>query len=88
MLIGKDVPSERNARLLAAELLARIRRGEKVNEVKREERVAARAGKPTLRVLLNQWIEEPARQRNIAGASLRPSRGPSCCALYYHSPDQ
>lgn len=58
LLIGKDVPPERNARLLAAELLARIRRGEKVNEAKREERVAARAGKPTLKVLFEQWLDE------------------------------
>lgn len=58
LLIGKDVPPERNARLLAAELLSRIRRGEKVNEAKREERVAARAGKPTLKVLFEQWLDE------------------------------
>lgn len=58
LLIGKDVPPVRNARLLAAELLARIRRGEQVNETRREERVAARAGRPTLRVLFEQWLEE------------------------------
>lgn len=58
LLIGKDVAPDRNARLLAAELSARIRRGEDVNEAKREERVAARAGRPTLRVLFEHWLEE------------------------------
>ncbi len=58
LLIGKDVPPERNARLLAAELLARIRRGENVNEAKRAERVAAKTGRPTLRMLFEQWLDE------------------------------
>ena len=37
LLIGKDVPADRNARLLAAELSVRIRRGENVNDARKEE---------------------------------------------------
>lgn len=58
LLIGKDVPPERNARLLAAELLARIRRGENVNATKRAAKVAANFGSPTLRALFEQWLDE------------------------------
>jgi len=58
LLIGKDVPPERNARLLAAEILARIRRGEDVNATKRAARVAAKTGRPTLRALFEQWLDE------------------------------
>lgn len=58
LLLGKDVAPERNARLLAAELSARIRRGEDVNQTKRTAQVTANAGKPTLRELFNQWLED------------------------------
>lgn len=58
LLVGKDVSPDRNARLLAAEMSARIRRGENVNETKREGRIAERAGKPTLRELFNAWLED------------------------------
>lgn len=58
LLLGKDVAPERNARLLAAELSARIRRGEDVNQTRRAAQVAANAGAPTLRVLFKQWLED------------------------------
>jgi len=70
LLLGKDVPPERNARHLAAELLARIRRGVDVNEVKRMERVAAKAGRPTLQVLFEQWLAE---YRSSAKRDPRPN---------------
>ncbi len=58
LLIGKDVPPERNARLLAAEVLARIRRGEDVNQSKRQSKAESRATRATLRKLFADWMEE------------------------------
>lgn len=58
LLIGKDVPADRNARLLAAELSVRIRRGENVNDARKEERIVERASKRTLRDLFQDWLED------------------------------
>lgn len=58
LLVGKDAAPERNARLLAAEISARVRRGESVNDARREERRAAAEVRPTLRTLFERWMTE------------------------------
>lgn len=58
LLVGKDAAPERNARLLAAEISARVRRGESVNDARREERAAARSVRPTLRTLFERWMSD------------------------------
>ncbi len=58
LLVGKDAAPERNARLLAAEISARVRRGESVNDARRQERVAARSVRPTLRTLFERWMAD------------------------------
>lgn len=58
LLVGKDAAPERNARLLAAEISARVRRGESVNDARRQERAAARSVRPTLRTLFERWMAD------------------------------
>jgi len=58
LLVGKDAAPERNARLLAAEISARVRRGESVNDARRQERAAARSVRPTLRTLFERWMTD------------------------------
>lgn len=58
LLVGKDAAPERNARLLAAEISARVRRGESVNDARRQERTAARSVRPTLRTLFERWMAD------------------------------
>lgn len=58
LLLGSGVAPERNARLVAAELSSRLRRGEDVNQTKREERIAAQKSDVTLRVLFSRWMAD------------------------------
>jgi integrase len=55
LLLGRGVPPERNARFLAGAIVARLRGGEDVNAVKREEAIASRAGAKTLGDLFDDW---------------------------------
>jgi hypothetical protein len=57
LLLGSGVAPDRNARLVASELSARMRRGEDVNLTKREERVSAKKSDVTLRVLFKRWMD-------------------------------
>lgn len=58
LLLGTGVAPDRNARLVAAELSARLRRGEDINQTKREERIAAQKSDVTLRVLFQRWMDD------------------------------
>ncbi len=58
LLLGSGVAPDRNARLVAAELSSRLRRGEDVNQTKRAERIAARKSEVTLRVLFSRWMAD------------------------------
>lgn len=58
LLLGTGVAPDRNARLVAAELSARLRRGEDINQTKREERIAAQKSDVTLRVLFRRWMDD------------------------------
>lgn len=58
LLLGTGVAPDRNARLVAAELSARLRRGEDINQTKREERIAAKKSEVTLRVLFSRWMAD------------------------------
>lgn len=58
LLLGTGVAPDRNARLVAAELSARLRRGEDINQTKREERIAAQKSDVTLRMLFGRWMTD------------------------------
>ncbi|MFG6466731.1 site-specific integrase [Roseateles sp. BYS87W] len=58
LLLGAGVAPDRNARLVAAELSARLRRGEDINQTKREERLATQKSEVTLRVLFSRWMAD------------------------------
>lgn len=58
LLLGSGVAPDRNARLVASELSARLRRGEDINLTKREERIAAQKSDVTVRVLFKRWMDD------------------------------
>lgn len=56
LLIGKEAATERNARLIASELSARLRRGENVNATRRQVQHDAQRGVETLRTLFDDFL--------------------------------
>ncbi len=58
LLLGSGLVPDRNARLVAAELSCRLRRGEDVNQTKRAERIAAQKLDVTFCVLFSQWMSD------------------------------
>jgi integrase len=81
LLIGKEARADRNARLIAAELSARLRRGEDVNATRREARHAATQTQETLRGLFNEFLKgyqanakRPARSNTIKAVEAAMAR--------------
>lgn len=58
LLIGNDVPPERNARLIAADVASRVRRGEHPAQERRPKRAQEALAGATLRRLFEQWLED------------------------------
>lgn len=58
LLLGNDVPADRNARLVAAEVASRVRRGENPAETRRQLRAKEAASGTTLRRLFEDWLAD------------------------------
>lgn len=75
LLIGKDVPPDRNARLIAAELSSRLRRGEDINATRRLERISSQRREQTLRDLFASFL------KNYQEDAKRPARANTVKAI-------
>lgn len=70
LLLGNDVPPDRNARLVAAEVASRVRRGENLSETRRRQRAESAVNGVTLRQLFDAWLGD---YRSSAKRDPRPN---------------